>query len=165
MRCTCGSDQETSLRCSKCGKPICTRCLVQTPIGARCPECARLYKLPTYSVSTAYYLRAAAVAMVLAVVMGLIWGVVTKMVPLFNLNLLLAPVVGYIIGEVTSRAVNRKRSTGLAVIAAAGVIVSYLINLLLRLSGGLVLSLDLQFILFNLLALALGIYLAVSRLR
>jgi hypothetical protein len=87
------------------------------------------------------------------------------MVPLFNLNLLLAPVVGYIIGEVTSRAVNRKRSTGLAVIAAAGVIVSYLINLLLRLSGGLVLSLDLQFILFNLLALALGIYLAVSRLR
>lgn len=165
MRCSCDSGQETTLRCGKCGKPICPACLVHTPVSARCPECARLYKLPTYSVSTVYYLKAVAVALVLAVAMGIIWGVVATMVPFFNLNLLLAPAVGYILGELTSRAVNRKRGTGLAVIAGTGVLVSYLVNLLFRFSGGFVLSLNVQFVLFNLMALALGIYLAVSRLR
>lgn len=165
MGCICGSDHDTSLRCSKCGKPICPKCLVQTPVGARCPECARLYKLPTYSVSTAHYLIAAAATLVLAVAVGLVWGPVAKKVPVFDLNLLLAPAAGYVIGEVTSRAVNRKRSKGLAAIGAGGVALSYLINLLPRLGGGLVLSFHVQFILFNVLALALGIYLAVGRLR
>ncbi|MFH0942188.1 MAG: hypothetical protein V1823_04110 [Chloroflexota bacterium] len=165
MGCICGSDQETSLRCSKCGKPICAKCLVQTPVGARCPECARLYKLPTYSVSTAYYLRAAVATLVLAGAMGLIWGPIARKVPVFDLNLLLAPAVGYVIGEVTSRAVNRKRSKGLAALGATGVVLSYLINLLPRLGGSVVLPLNTPFILFNLLALALGIYFAVGRLR
>ena len=165
MRCACDSGQETSLRCGKCGKPICPRCLVQTPVGARCPACARLYKLPTYSVSTAYYLKAMSVALVLAVAMGIIWGVVATMVPVFNFNLLLAPAVGYVIGEVTSRAVNRKRGTGLAVVASAGVGISYLVNILFRLGGGFIPNLSVQFVLFNLMALALGIYIAVNRLR
>ena len=165
MRCVCGSEQETALKCNKCGKPICPRCLVQTPVGARCPECARFFKLPTYSVSSGYYLRAGVVATILAVVTGIIWGIVAMRIPVFNLNLLLAPAVGYILGEAVSRAVNRKRSTGLALIASAGVIISYLINILMRLSDGVTLQLSLPFVLFNLAALALGIYLAVNRLR
>jgi hypothetical protein len=31
---------ETRLRCSRCGKPICPRCAVRTPVGMRCPDCA-----------------------------------------------------------------------------------------------------------------------------
>ena len=27
---------ETSLRCNKCGKPICAKCAVRTPTGYRC---------------------------------------------------------------------------------------------------------------------------------
>ncbi|MGC9334733.1 MAG: B-box zinc finger protein, partial [Anaerolineae bacterium] len=30
---------ETLLRCNRCGKPICTRCAVSTPVGYRCREC------------------------------------------------------------------------------------------------------------------------------
>lgn len=33
-------DVETRLRCSRCGKPICPRCAVRTPVGMRCPDCA-----------------------------------------------------------------------------------------------------------------------------
>jgi uncharacterized membrane protein YoaK (UPF0700 family) len=106
-----------------------------------------------------------AVALVLAVLMGIIWGVVATKVPFFNFNLLLAPAVGYVLGEVTSRAVNRKRGTGLAVIASAGVVISYLVNILFRLGGGFVPNLSVQFVLFTLMALTLGIYLAVNRLR
>ena len=32
-------DVETRLRCSRCGKPICPRCAVRTPVGMRCPDC------------------------------------------------------------------------------------------------------------------------------
>src|SRR5207248_9703096 len=31
---------ETFLRCGRCGTPICPKCLVHTPVGARCPTCA-----------------------------------------------------------------------------------------------------------------------------
>jgi membrane associated rhomboid family serine protease len=33
--------RETSVACSNCGRPICTDCMTSTPVGMRCPECAR----------------------------------------------------------------------------------------------------------------------------
>jgi len=164
MRCATHAEVETSLRCGKCGKPICPRCLVQTPVGARCPDCARLYKLPTYQVSTKYYLRAAGTGLGMAIVCGIAWGVVMRFVPLFYLNLLLAPGAGYAIGEVISRSVNRKRGTGLAVIAGSALVVSYLVSMFLPwgLRFGL---LDLLALALGILALALGIFVAVTRLR
>src|ERR687897_543539 len=32
---------ETRLTCSNCGDPICTRCMVTTAVGQKCPRCAR----------------------------------------------------------------------------------------------------------------------------
>jgi hypothetical protein len=32
---------ETTLRCNKCGKPICAKCAIRTPTGYRCKECVR----------------------------------------------------------------------------------------------------------------------------
>jgi membrane associated rhomboid family serine protease len=34
-------NRETGVRCSNCGRPICTDCMTATPVGMRCPECAR----------------------------------------------------------------------------------------------------------------------------
>ena len=34
-------DRETGVSCSSCGRPICTACMTPTPVGMRCPECAR----------------------------------------------------------------------------------------------------------------------------
>ncbi|MGX6449401.1 rhomboid family intramembrane serine protease [Patulibacter sp. S7RM1-6] len=33
--------RETGVACSNCGRPICTECMTPTPVGMRCPECAR----------------------------------------------------------------------------------------------------------------------------
>ncbi len=33
--------RETSVSCSNCGKPICPDCMTTTPVGMRCPDCAR----------------------------------------------------------------------------------------------------------------------------
>jgi membrane associated rhomboid family serine protease len=34
-------DRETGVRCSNCERPICPECMTSTPVGMRCPECAR----------------------------------------------------------------------------------------------------------------------------
>jgi hypothetical protein len=33
--------EATNLRCGRCDRPICTRCVVMSPAGVRCTECAR----------------------------------------------------------------------------------------------------------------------------
>lgn len=34
--------RETRVSCATCGRPICTECMVQTDVGIKCPEDARL---------------------------------------------------------------------------------------------------------------------------
>jgi membrane associated rhomboid family serine protease len=34
-------NRETGVSCSSCGRPICPDCMTATPVGMRCPECAR----------------------------------------------------------------------------------------------------------------------------
>jgi len=164
MKCTFHPDVETNLRCGKCGKPICPKCLVQTPVGARCPDCAKLYKLPTYQVSATYLLRAIGTGAGMAIVGGVIWGVVRGLVPFFYLNLLLAPAVGYAIGEVISLSVNRKRGAILAIIAGVAVALSYMVSILSP--WGLSINLvSIMHLILDIVALGLGIFVAVNRLR
>ena len=33
--------RETGVSCSSCDRPICTDCMIATPVGMRCPECAK----------------------------------------------------------------------------------------------------------------------------
>jgi membrane associated rhomboid family serine protease len=33
--------RETAVSCSSCGRPICPDCMTTTPVGMRCPDCAR----------------------------------------------------------------------------------------------------------------------------
>ena len=91
-------------------------------------------------------------------------------VPFFYLNLLLAPGAGYAIGEVVSLSVNRKRGTGLAVVGGIAVVISYIFSLwfvsfLLGIPFHLVFNFGLFTILYHLIALALGIFVAITRLR
>jgi len=164
MKCAFHPDVETNLRCGKCGKPICPKCLVQTPVGARCPDCAKLYKLPTYQVSATYFLRAIGTGAGMAIVGGVIWGVVRGLVPFFYLNFLLAPAVGYAIGEVISLSVNRKRGAILAIIAGVAVALSYVVSILSP--WGLSINLvSIMHLILDIVALGLGIFVAVNRLR
>src|SRR6185436_4837513 len=34
-------DRETGVSCSNCDRPICPDCMTPTPVGMRCPECAK----------------------------------------------------------------------------------------------------------------------------
>lgn len=41
-RCSYHPDVETELTCTECGKPICPKEMVLTPVGYKCPEHARM---------------------------------------------------------------------------------------------------------------------------
>jgi len=133
--------------------------MVQTPVGARCPDCAQLYKLPTYRVSSIYYVRATVTAAGVGIATGLLWGFITRFVPFgYLFNLLLGGAAGYVCAEVIGLAVNRKRGVGLAVIAGGATLLSYLVAQFVPwgLAG---------FSIFDLVAVGIGIFVAVNRIR
>ncbi len=162
-RCAAHPDVETNLRCGKCGRPICPRCLVETPVGARCRDCGRRHRLPTYRVSARHYLKAVAAGLGLAVGVGVVWGVVGFFLPFF-LSLFLAAGAGYVISELVSRVTNRKRGPGLAVVAGAAVVGSYLVSIAVH-GGFPLIPFNMMRLLYGLVALAVGVWVAVNRLR
>jgi len=164
MKCATHPDVETSLCCSRCEKPICPRCMVETPVGARCTECARVYTLPIYQVPASFLLRAIGTASGMAVLTGFGWGLLASMINFVYFNLLLGVAAGYAIGEVTSLAVNRKRSTKLAVtggLAAAG---SFALSVLVPWGSPLNPSASFPFII-KIASAAVAVYITVIRLK
>ncbi|MDD5092933.1 MAG: hypothetical protein PHV74_00930 [Dehalococcoidia bacterium] len=153
MYCTRHSKVETNLRCGKCETPICPKCSVQTPVGARCPGCAKVTRLPIFQVSFLDHLKAVGVGLALAGICGAVLGIIGDSLLFFFYLMVL--VTGQIIGDMVSRSVNRKRGRGLEVIAGTSVLAAYAIGVAM----GFYVSL------FGILALAGAIYIAVGRFR
>ncbi len=170
MRCATHPDVETNLTCSKCGKPICPRCMVQTPVGFRCRTCAGLTRLPTFRLQPTTYVKAAFTGLGAALAGGVVWMLITSAVAYVSyFEFIISGAIGLGIGEAISRAVNRKRATSLKVIAGLSAFLAYLVgneHVLLgqfRSVAMVLAGLDV-FSLFGLLTLAAGVYMAISRL-
>lgn len=160
MKCALHPDVETNLRCGKCDQPICPRCLVQTPVGARCPKCANVRKLPVFEVPATYYLRAAGAGFGTAGVLGAIW----PFLPFGGFfSLLIGAGIGYAIGEAMSLSVNRKRGRWLQVIAGISMVVSYGVMRVIDAPHASLIDMFLNP--YGLIACAIGIIVSVSRLR
>lgn len=123
--CATHPDVETYLRCGKCDKPICPRCMIQTPVGARCRDCAQLRRSPIYNVSTKEYTRAVAAGLASGVAIGAVWSFVIGTGLLFGA--LAALMAGTAAGEAVSRAANRRRGPGLQAIAVGAVVVAFVV--------------------------------------
>ena len=113
MYCVNHPKTETLIRCSKCLDPICLKCAVRTPVGLRCPKCARVGRSPLYALGPQDYLIAAAVGLVLSLIAG---AIVVQLGILFAL--LLAMPVGGIIAEAVLRSTHGKRGRSMQIITA-----------------------------------------------
>ena len=142
-------DTETNLRCGRCEKLVCPRCMVHSPVGVRCPECAQVRKLPTFEVSGPYMARAIAAGLVLGVAGGVAYTIILWLIPFLSVFALLG--AGYLIAEGISVAVNRKRGRPLKYVAAGSVLVTIIIASVPGLT------------LFGLLGGAIAVYVAVNR--
>jgi len=116
-RCARHPNVETYLRCSRCDKPICPSCLVQTPVGARCRDCAGLKRLPTFQANKSLLARAFLVAVVVGIVGAFLIDIVR------GFGFLLTIVLGLVLAEAASWAANRRRGPYFAWCAAAGAVI------------------------------------------
>ena len=121
LRCAAHRKVETYLRCGKCEKPICPRCMIQTPVGARCRSCAGLRRLPTFDVRPFDLLRGFVGGVAAAAVGALALAYVTNVPGVGFFGFMLMALLGYVVGEATSASARRKRGRWLGWAAVVAV--------------------------------------------
>jgi len=150
------SDTPTNLRCSRCEKLVCPRCMVQAPVGIRCREHGQGQKLPTYQVSRGYLARGIGAGVAIGVAGGATLALVVLPIAWsipFGTMIALGG-FGYLLGEGISRATNRKRGRPLVIVAVASILIAF--GIIYYFTG---LGLSMLF------GIGASIYLAVTRLR
>jgi hypothetical protein len=154
---TCPRDPavETALRCSRCGTPICPRCLVQTPVGARCKDCARIGRNPIYTLTAGGMARAAAASLIGGVVMGLAWGLILLPFTFGFFAIFVGAGLGYAFTRVLEVATGRKRGPAVVAFAIGGILVAWAVMA----------ALVPQVWLYGALPAGIGAYLAYMNLR
>jgi hypothetical protein len=115
----------TTLRCNRCGKPICPKCAVLTPTGYRCKECVRGQQK---NFDTAYwydYLTSFVLAGVLSYIGA-------RFIPLLGFfTIFLAPIAGVAIAEAVRFVVRRRRSRRLPILTTLAAVLGSLPLLLI----------------------------------
>lgn len=119
-------ERETMLRCNRCGKPICTQCAVQTPVGYRCRQCVGAQQAAFYTGGPADY----AIGGVIALVLGGIASYIVTILGAWFIALILGPTIGIGIAEAVRRAVRRRRSRYLWLVVAVCIVIASLPALL-----------------------------------
>ncbi len=163
--CTKHPRVETNLRCGKCEELICPDCMVHTPVGVRCGDCAQVRRIPTYDVSSQFLARGVIAGVLLGIASGalffLVFGVLPQIISGLGVSrvlIVLWPLMfagmGLATGTGISLAVNRKRGKSLKFVAAGSILTAYLI---MSFFGVVDRSL------FGLLATAAAFYLAINR--
>ena len=164
--CATHPNVETRLACGRCERFICPRCMIQTPVGSRCNDCARVRKAPVFDVSATQYLLAAAAAVGLGGLLGVVGAILRLEFGNFPfVTGILAAGIGYLLGEAVSRVTNRKRGLGLSVIAGVGVAVAFAVAMAVVQLRPITYRYDFLDIGFALLFLGLAVYIAISRVR
>jgi hypothetical protein len=114
-------NRETTLRCNRCEKPICTQCAILTPTGYRCKECVR--GLQKVFDNTVWYdhligfLGAAVLSGVASLIISLISGFFYGILVIFA-----APAAGALIARGVQAMLRKHRSRPLFLTVAAGVV-------------------------------------------
>lgn len=152
MNCERHPQIETNITCANCGRPICPKCMVYTPVGVKCPDCARQRGRAVAGAKPIYYVRAAAAGLGAGVVGGLLLGELVRLVPFGGL--LLVIFLGMGIGEVVSQAGRRNTGPPFQAIAAVSATVAFF------LAGYFVVISPIR-----LLFALIGIYMAAIRLK
>lgn len=164
MQCATHPNVETELGCSRCGTSICPRCMVQTPVGARCRQCANVRRIPTYQLGSGTLARGIVGALSAGAAVGVAWWLFNPLTGIF-FGVLMGLAVGYVTGELVAVSVNRKAGPPLQAIAVGAVLLAFGVRagLLLTFTGWELA--DIQSDLRGLIAVGVAVFVASGRLR
>jgi len=137
--CSRHPEVETALECGRCGTPICPRCMIHTPGGIRCPDCAQLRRPPMYELGPLDYAKAIGVGLLLAPALGFVGALLFPSRGFGGLFLLLALFVGSAVGGLVAEAIHRvtngKRGLGMQLVGAGTLVAALLVRMVLSGSG------------------------------
>jgi hypothetical protein len=136
LRCARHPNTETVLRCGRCDTPICARCMVMSPVGARCPTCAQVKR---------FNLLLKPMELVRAIGYGLGVGIVGTVIVSYIagfLGLFAYAGLGFAVGYVVSKGANGKRAPELGPIAVACLFIGFIVGVAAQ---GIAAGLPLQF--------------------
>lgn len=118
---------QTRLRCGRCEKPICPRCTVMGPTGARCRECASNRDSHMYQVAPAQM----ALALGASAVLGAVGAQLSQLAGAYWFWVLLyAPAVGPVWGRAITRITGGKRGGKIALVVSLGLVIGALLSVL-----------------------------------
>lgn len=121
---------ETYLRCNKCGKPVCLKCVQRTPVGYRCNECLGMQRAGYYTATPVDNV----IAFVIALFLGGIAAVVMSFVNLGLFSIIIAifvgPIAGGIVSEAIRRVISKRRGRYLALVAVVALVLGALVVML-----------------------------------
>ena len=124
--CTNHPKTETLLRCNKCGRPFCLRCLERTPVGYRCRECLSNQRAGYYTATPIDYAVAALVGTLASMVGGGIAALIGGF--FFLAAIFYAPFAGGIIAELIRLPIQKRRGRYLWLIGCVSLVVGGLIG-------------------------------------
>jgi len=111
---------ETNVRCAECERYICSKDMVETPVGYKCRECARPARGQLAYIKPKQLLIATAAALIVGVLGGLVVGQLLHLIRWSFFILMIMYGAG--IAEVVRRASGGHRGTLLGIIAAIGAV-------------------------------------------
>jgi hypothetical protein len=123
MYCYRHPDRETRVSCATCGRPICTECMVQTEVGIKCPDDARLPRsaragaMKTGQVAKTFLAGLAVAVLGVPVVFGILqigFG-----------SIILSGLAGYLAGLLVHRAGGRNGGPLAMSVAGVSVAIAY----------------------------------------
>ena len=117
---------KTRLRCGRCEKPICPKCTVMGPTGARCRECASNRTQHIYRVSPVQF----ALTFVASAILSVVGVTLLQAVGFFLL--FFAPVIGTLLSKIINMITRGKRGPALATVASLGAALGGLVPVALQ---------------------------------
>jgi hypothetical protein len=115
---------ETAVSCSSCGKPICPDCMVMAPVGIKCKDCARQPRSARVTLRPDKAFKAVAAAFGTGSLAGVLLAY-AGYAGLGFFTLIVAYIVGLVVGRVTLRFAGYYRASSTGWIAAGGAAWAY----------------------------------------
>ncbi len=122
--CTVHPTIETSLRCNKCGRPMCVKCAKRTPVGYRCKECVRGQQQIFYTAQPFDLVLQGVSSLILGAVGAVLVGFIGGSLGFIGwfIAFVGASAAGALIADVAHRVASRRRGHYSWLVVAAGIV-------------------------------------------
>ncbi|MBT4126142.1 MAG: hypothetical protein HOJ22_05815 [Chloroflexi bacterium] len=164
-------DTASNLGCSRCGDLICPQCMVQSPVGARCPDCASIGQAPIFRSTPAELSRVILLSIIGAIGFGVAYAIIVWVLWVLPLGFMIGNVAasfvialgGSPVGDYVRRAGKYKLDARLRIVAAMTMfgiwVVGFTVASMLGVWNGVFLNIVAY------IGLGVGMYVAMNRVR